>query len=89
MPILLPMVRRCRPGQAELAKPAVGEVADADDPDRREVAGMTRLRVDRRQLVDEPLGQRVPGTRAADDDAGTVADETDGIADVENGGHGM
>ena len=50
---------------------------------------MAGLRVDRGQLVDEPLGQRVSGTRAADDDGGAVADETDGVADVEDGGHGM
>ena len=42
-------------GQAELREAAVGEVADADDADRRQVARPARLRVDRRQLVDEAL----------------------------------
>ena len=50
---------------------------------------MTGLEIDRCQLVDEPLGQRMPGPGAADDDGGTVADEIDGVANVEDGGHGI
>ena len=57
-----------QPGQAELREAAVGEVADADDPDRGQVARPARLRVDRGELVDEALRQRVAGARAADDD---------------------
>ena len=44
-----------QPGQAELAEPAVGEVADADDADRGEVARPALGLEDRGQLVDEPL----------------------------------
>ena len=43
------------PGQAQLREAAVGEVADADDPDRGQVTGRAGLRVDRGQLVDEAL----------------------------------
>ncbi len=77
------------PGQAELREAAIGEVADADDADRGQVAGMAMLGVDRRQLVDEPLGQRMAGARAADHHGAAVADEPDRLSDVEDGGHGM
>ena len=76
-------------GQPELREAAVGEVADADDADRRQVARPARLRVDRGQLVDEALRQRVAGTRAADDHRAAVADQADRLPDVDDLGHGM
>ena len=56
------------PGQAELREAAIGEVADADDADRRQVARPALRREHRGELVDEPLRQGVPGAGAADDD---------------------
>ena len=76
-------------GQAELREAAVGEVADADDPDRGQVARPALLGEDRRQLVDEPLGQGVTGPRAADHERAAVADQPDRLADVDDRGHGM
>jgi hypothetical protein len=77
------------PGQAQLAEATVGEVADADHPDRGQVTGRAGLRVDRGQLVDEALGQGVTGARAADDDRAAVADQGDRRANVDDLGHGM
>ena len=77
-------------GQPELREPAIGEVADANDPDRRQVARMAGLGVHRGELVDEALRQGVPRSRAADDDGRAVADEPDRVAHVDDlGGHGM
>ncbi len=78
-----------QPGQPELREAAVGEVADADDPDRGQVAWPLGLRVDRGQFVDEALRQRVTGTRTADHDRAPVADQADGLANVDDLGHGM
>ena len=89
LPMLLPIVRRWRPERPELREAAIGEVADADDPDRRQVARRAGLGVDRGELVDEPLRQGVAGAGSADDDGAAVADEPDGVADVEDGRHGM
>ena len=89
LPMLLPIVRRMQPGQAELGEAAVGEVADADDADRRQVARPALLREHRRQLVDEPLRQRVPGAGAADHDRAAVANEPDRLADADDLAHGM
>ena len=72
------------PGQAELREAAVGEVADADDAHRREVARPALAREHRRELVDEPLRQGVARARAADDDGRAVAHEPDGVADVDD-----
>ena len=73
-----------QPGQPELREAAVGEVADADDPDRGQVARPALVREDRGELVDEPLRQRVAGARAADDDRRAVADQPDRLADVDD-----
>ena len=89
LPMLLPIVRRMQAGQAELREAAVGEVADADDPDRGQVARSALRGVDRRQLVDEPLGQGVTGPRAADHERAAVADQPDRLPDVDDRGHGM
>ena len=78
-----------QPGQAELREAAVGEVADADDADRGQVARPALLGVDRGQLVDEPLRQRVAGPGAADQHRAAVADEPDRLADVDDLAHGM
>ena len=51
------------PRQPELREAAVGEVADADDAHGRQVARLALRREDRRELVDEPLRQRMPGAR--------------------------
>ena len=53
-----------QPGQAELREAAVGEVADADDADRRQVAWPAFGGEHRRQLIDEALrdGMAGPGT---------------------------
>ncbi len=64
-----------QPGQPQLREAAVGEVTDADDPDRGQVARMAGLRVDRGELVDEALREGVTRPRAADDDRGPVADQ--------------
>ena len=77
------------PGQAELREAAVGEVADADDADRGQVARPALLAEDRRQLVDEALRHGVPGARAADQQRAAVADEPDRLADVDHLAHGM
>ena len=66
--MLLPIVRRIEPGQPELREAAVGEVADADDPDRGQVARPALRREHGGELVDEPLRQGVAGARAADHD---------------------
>jgi hypothetical protein len=77
------------PGQPELREAALGEVADTDDPHRGQVAWPALLRVDRRELVDEALRQRVAGTRSADHDGAPIAHEPDGRADVDDLAHGM
>ena len=89
LPMLLPIVRRIEPGQPELREAAVREVADADDPDRGQVARPALRREDRRELVDEALRQRVARAGAADDHRAAVADEPDRLADVDDLGHGM
>ena len=89
LPMLLPIVRFMQAGQPELREAAVGEVADADDPDRRQVARPALVREHRRELVDEPLRQRVARARAADHDRRAVADEPDGVADLDDLAHGM
>jgi len=50
---------------------------------------MSLLGEDRRQLVDEALRQPVPSPRATDHDGGSVADEPDCLANVDDSGHGM
>ena len=77
------------PGEAELREPAIREVADTHDADRRQVTGPALRCVDRGELVDEALRQRVTGTRAADHDREAVADEPDRLPDVEDLAHGM
>ncbi len=82
------------PRQPELTEPAVGEVADADNPHGGQVPGVAGLFVHRRQLVDEPLREGMAGAGPADDDGRAVADEADRVADrddLANGGsaHGM
>ena len=77
------------PGQPELREPAVGEVADADDADRGQVARPALRREHRGELVDEPLRNGVARARAADDDRRAVAHEADRVAHVEDLRHGM
>jgi hypothetical protein len=59
-PRLVPDVAADRPllepGQAELREPAIGEVSDADDPDRGEIARPALGGEHRGELVDESLG---------------------------------
>ena len=77
------------PGQPELREAAVGEVADADDPDRGQVARAALVGEDRRELVDEALRQRVAGAGAADHHRAAVADQPDRLPDVDDLAHGM
>ena len=78
-----------QPGQPELREAAVGEVADAHDADRGQVARPALRREDRGELVDEPLRQGVAGARAADHERAAVADEPDRLADADDLAHGM
>jgi hypothetical protein len=77
------------PREPELGEAAVGEVTDADDPDRGQVTRPLGLGVDRGELVDEPLGQRMAGAGPADDDGVAVLHEPDGVPDGNDLAHGM
>src|SRR5439155_23697380 len=72
------------PRQAELREAAIGEIADADDADRRQVARSTLRCVHGRELVDEALRQRVARARTPDDDRRPVADESDRVPDLDD-----
>ena len=87
--MLLPIVRRLRPGRPSCEKP---RSAKSPMPTTRTVVrsrGRPSRLVDRGQLVDEALGQGVAGARPADDDGAAVADQPDGLPDVDDLGHGM
>ena len=78
-----------QPGQPELREAAVGEVADADDPHRGQVARPPLGGEDGRQLVDEPLRDRMPRARPADEQRAAVADQPDRLADLDDLGGGL
>jgi hypothetical protein len=54
-----------------------------------EVAGPAFLGVERRQLVDEALRQRMASTGSSDHDGAVITDQTDRLANVDDRGHGM
>ena len=75
--------------QAQLREATLGKVPDADHPDRGQVARPARLGEDGRQLVDEPLRERMPGSGAADEQGAAVGHEPDRLTDVDHLAHGM
>ena len=88
-PMLLPIVRRMRPGRPSCENP---RSAKSPMPTTRTVVrsrGPALGGVDRGQLVDEALRQRVAGARTADHDRAAVPDAADRVPDVEDLGHGM
>jgi hypothetical protein len=74
--MLLPIVRRWSPGSPSWENP---RSAKSRTPFGRVHGG---------ELVDEPLRQRVARAGPADDDRRPVANEADGVANLEDLGHG-
>lgn len=72
-----------QPGESELGEAALGEVPDADHPDRGEVPGPAHPAEDLGQGVDEPLRDGVPGARPPEEHGGSVGDQLDRLADVD------
>ena len=75
--------------QPELRKATVGEIPDADHADRGQVARPASFAEEGRQLVDEPLRERMPSARAADEQGAAVGHEPDRLSDVDHLAQGM